>query len=107
MVRHHELAYSQWESLKGLLPGKRADLAGTAVDNRLFVLKTGIPWKDLPARYGKPNSVWKSDMTGGMAPGSGRCWPACLGIRIRRNCDSTSVKAHSIASKGRRGPQEK
>ena len=25
----------------------------------LFVLKTGIPWEELPDRIGKPNSIWK------------------------------------------------
>ncbi|MCH9653054.1 MAG: transposase [Planctomycetes bacterium] len=35
------------------------------MDNRLFVnailfvLKTGIPWEDLPERYGKPNTIMK------------------------------------------------
>ena len=47
------------------MPGKEGDPGRTAADNRLFVnavlfvLKTGIPWEDLPERYGKPKSVWK------------------------------------------------
>jgi transposase len=37
----------------------------TAKDNRLFVDavlwigKTGAPWRDLPERFGKSNSVWR------------------------------------------------
>ena len=44
---------------------KVGDRGRTAVDNRRFVnaviyqLKTGIAWEDLPARFGKPNTVWK------------------------------------------------
>jgi len=50
---------------QGLLTGKESDSGRTAADNRLFVdaviyvLKTSIPWEDLPSRYGKPNTVWK------------------------------------------------
>jgi transposase len=29
------------------------------VDAILFVAKTGIPWRDLPERFGKWNSVWR------------------------------------------------
>ena len=63
--RRHELTDAQWEKVKDLLPGKASDPGRTAADNRLFldavlyVLKTGIPWADLPERYGKPNTVWK------------------------------------------------
>jgi transposase len=60
MARRHELSDDQWEMIEDLLPGKVGDPGRTAVDNRLFVnavlfvLKTGIPWEDLTARYGKP-----------------------------------------------------
>ena len=65
MRRRHELTDVQWEAIRALLPGKAGDPGRTAADNRLFVnavlyvLKTGIPWEDLPARYGKPNTAWK------------------------------------------------
>jgi len=56
----HELTDTQWEAIQEYLPGKESDPGRTAVDNRLFVnavvfvLKTGIPWEDLPEGYGKP-----------------------------------------------------
>ena len=65
MGRRHALTDAQWERIKDLLPGRDGDPGRTAADNRLFVnavlyiLKTGIPWEDLPSRFGKPNSVWK------------------------------------------------
>ena len=65
MRRRHELTDEQWEKIKDLLPGKVGDAGRTAADNRLFVnavlfiLKTGIPWADLPERFGKSNSVWR------------------------------------------------
>ena len=58
MRRRHELTDAQWERIKDLLAGKQGDPGRTAADNRLFVnavlyvLKTGIPWSDLPGRFG-------------------------------------------------------
>lgn len=55
-----ELTNEQWEKLKDLIPDpvKRADGRGRpARDKRevlegvLWILRTGAPWKDLPARF--------------------------------------------------------
>jgi len=52
----------QWDRIKDILPGRDGHVGGTAADNRLFVeavlyrFRTGIPWRDLPARFGH----WKS-----------------------------------------------
>jgi transposase len=52
----------QWDRIKDILSGREGDVGGTAPDNRLFVeailyrFRTGIPWRDLPARFG----YWKS-----------------------------------------------
>lgn len=58
MGKRYALRDDQWERIKDLLPG-RAGLAGaTARDNRLFVdaalyrYRAGIPWRDLPERFG-------------------------------------------------------
>lgn len=114
MRRRHELTDTQWEAIQALLPGKAGDPGRTAADNRLFVnavlyvLKTGIPWEDLPARYGKPNSVWKrfdrwcaSGVWERMARALGE--PDLEEVQL----DSTSIKAHPVASTGRRRPEEK
>ena len=53
----------QWAKIKDFLPGREGHVGGTATDNRLFVdaiiyrTRTGIPWRDLPERYGD----WKPD----------------------------------------------
>ena len=58
MTRRHALRDDQWERIKDLLPGQPGDVGVTAKDNRLFVEavlyrnKTGIPWRDLPERFG-------------------------------------------------------
>ena len=48
----------QWERIKDFLPGREGHVGGNAADNRLFVdavlyrYRTGVPWRDLPARFG-------------------------------------------------------
>jgi transposase len=62
-MRRHEIADDHWGRIEGLLPGRPGDPGVTAKDNRLFVNvilwigKTGAPWRDLPERFGKSNSV--------------------------------------------------
>ena len=55
----------QWERIANLLPGKVTDRGRTAADNRLFVeailyiARTGVPWRDLPLRFGPWNSNYQ------------------------------------------------
>lgn len=61
----HAICEEDYERIKDLLAGKATDPGATAKDNRLFldavlwIAKTGAPWRDLPERFGKHNSVWK------------------------------------------------
>ena len=56
--RRYGLRDDQWERIKDFLPGRVGHVGGTAKDNRLFVeavlyrYRAGIPWRDLPARFG-------------------------------------------------------
>jgi transposase len=65
MRRRHELTDEQWNAITNLLPGKEGDPGVTAKDNRLFmnaiffVAKTGIPWRDLPERFGHWHNVFQ------------------------------------------------
>ena len=49
------LSDTQWDRIKGLVPGKESDRGVTGRNNRLFVesvlwvARTGAPWRDLPA----------------------------------------------------------
>lgn len=58
MTHRHALRDDQWDRIKDLLPGQEGHVGVTARDNRLFVeavlyrYKTGIPWRDLPERFG-------------------------------------------------------
>src|SRR5262245_31145718 len=61
-MHRYALRDDQWEKIKDFLPGREGHVGGTAADNRLFVdaviyrYRTGIPWRDLPKRYGH----WKA-----------------------------------------------
>ena len=65
MLRRHELRDEEWERIRDLLPGQAGQPGVTAQDNRLFVnavrwmVRTGAPWRDLPERFGKWNSVFQ------------------------------------------------
>ena len=58
MMRRFGLRDDQWERIKDLLPGREGSVGVTASDNRLFVeavlyrYRTGMPWRDLPERFG-------------------------------------------------------
>src|SRR4249920_217571 len=57
-MRRHALRDDQWDRIKDFLPGREGHVGGTAADNRLFVeavlfrYRAGIPWRDLPERFG-------------------------------------------------------
>src|SRR5260370_27651405 len=61
----NELTDEKWNAINNLLPGKEGDPGVTAKDNRLFVnavffvAKTGIPWRDLPERFGHWHRVFQ------------------------------------------------
>lgn len=111
----HELTDAQWEKIKDLLPGKQGDPGRTGADNRLFVdaviyvLKTGIPWADLPGRFGNWNSIWRR-YDRWCAKGVWEKLSKALSDPdlSELHLDSSSMKAHPVASTGRRqGPEKK
>jgi transposase len=65
MLQRHAISDADWDRIKDLLPGRPGQTGWLAQDNRrfvdaiLYVAKTGIPWRDLPERFGPWNSVWR------------------------------------------------
>ena len=61
-MRRYALRDDQWERIRDLLPGREGHVGVTAADNRRFVeavlyrYRAGIPWRDLPERFGD----WKN-----------------------------------------------
>ena len=62
-MRRYGLRDDHWDRIKDLLPGRAGSVGVTARDNRLFVeavlyhYRAGIPWRDLPERFGDPIKV--------------------------------------------------
>jgi len=62
MIRRYGLRDDQWERIRDLLPGRQGQIGRPAQDNRQFVeavlyrYRAGIPWRDLPERFGD----WKN-----------------------------------------------
>lgn len=61
-TRRYALRDDQWDRIKNLLPGRKDSVGQTAKNNRQFVeavlyrYRAGIPWRDLPERFGD----WKN-----------------------------------------------
>lgn len=57
-MRRYALRDDQWDRIRDILPGREESVGVTARDNRLFVdavlyrYRAGIPWRDLPERFG-------------------------------------------------------
>ena len=114
MAKRHALTDEQWDRIKDLVPGKAGDRGQTGKDNRLFidgvlyVPKTGVPWRDLPKRFGNWNSVWRrfdrwcaNDIWEKIVK------ELCEYDLEEVQLDSTSIKVHLAAVGGRREVDEK
>ena len=114
-MRRFGLRDDQWERIKHLLPGREGSVGVTAADNRLFVeavlyrYRTGMPWRDLPERFGDgvkvhlrfsrwaKSGVWERVFQ----------YLAADADNEYAMIDSTIVRAHQHsagAKKSRRGP---
>jgi transposase len=105
MLPRHAISDADWDRIKHLLPGRPGQHGGVAEDNRrfidavLYVARTGIPWEDLPTRFGKHNSAWRRFDRWAK---KGR-WKAIMDA-LRDDdlewliLDSTAVRAHPAAA---------
>jgi transposase len=79
-MRRYALRDDQWDRIKDFLPGREGHVGGTAPDNRLFVeavlyrYRAGIPWRDLPSRFGDWKIVHQPRVEFLLV--SSRCWRA-------------------------------
>ena len=105
MLPRHAISDADWDRIKGLLPGQPGQHGGVARDNRrfidavLYVARTGIPWEDLPERFGNWNSQWRRfdrwAKKGRWDPILAALRDPDLDILI---LDSTAVRAHPCAA---------
>jgi putative transposase len=59
-MKRYSVSDEMWQEIQAVFPRR-----GTLVNNRkffdavLWIAKSGAPWRDLPLRYGKWNSVYQ------------------------------------------------
>lgn len=118
-MRRHELSEEQWNRIKEKLPPERKPQGGRpAKNNRLMLngiiywLNTGIPWRDLPERFGPWKSVYTRFRTWTLQG----VWNNLLAELIEQDIidettlmlDSTTIKVHQHAAGGqKKGQTEK
>jgi transposase len=110
MTRRYGLRDDQWERIKNLLPGRKESVGVTAKDNRLFVeavlyrYRAGIPWRDLPERFG----AWKAIHTRWSRWGESSVWEQVFKALSKdadneyAMIDSTIVRAHQHSAGARK-----
>ena len=113
-MKRHELSETQWNKIKEMFPPERKPQGGRpGKSNRemlnamLYWLNTGIPWRDLPERYGP----WQSVYSRYRAWTKAGVWENVLANLIQHGIvdetilmiDSTTVKVHQHASGCKKG----
>lgn len=64
-MRRYEITDDQYSRIDHLLSGKVGDVGRSGENNReflnavLWIARSGAPWRDLPERFGKWNSVYQ------------------------------------------------
>jgi len=111
-VHRHELSDADWERIKPLLPvrpgprSKRGDRE--FVNAVIWRAKTGVPWRDLPERYGP----WKTVFNRFSRWARRGVWERLfkeLAIEVDDEgslLDATIVRAHQDAAGGKGGSDE-
>ena len=65
MHARHAVSDLDWVRVKELLPARSGEPGWVSPRNRLFfdavlwMARTGVPWRDLPERFGRWNSIWR------------------------------------------------
>jgi putative transposase len=114
MSKRLALTDEHWDRAKEMVPGKDADPGRSGSNNRLFidavlyVLKTGVPWRDLRERFGNWNSVWHRFDRWGENGIWEKIVKALSELDLEElQLDSTSIKVQLAAIGGRRKIDEK
>lgn len=114
-----ELTNAQWERLQPLLPPQKSKTGRPAVDHRrilngrLWMLRTGAPWRDLPERDGPGRPVarrfyrWQQAglWQAGFAAVKQHAEASGQLKGDLHDVDSTMIRAHQHAAGAKKGPQ--
>ncbi len=109
------LTDAMWARTGNIPAGRKTDPGVTAADNRLFVeavpvrFRTGSPWRDLPERFGKWNSVSRRFRRWTLSGVFRRVFRALSdGSGLEHVfVDGTVVQAHQKAAGAEGGPEDR
>src|SRR5215475_2580008 len=109
-MQRHTLSDEQWERLRSVLPPQRRGPASKIgdryfVDAVLYRAKTGVPWRDLPERFGPWKSVYNRFRNWSRRGVWKRIYKA-LRVRVDRTgsmVDGSYIRAHQDAAGGKGG----
>ncbi len=109
------LTDAMWARTGNVPAGRKADPGVTSADSRLFGgavpvrFRTGSPWRDLPERFGKWNSVSRRFRRWTLSGVSGRVFRALPdGSGLEHvSVDGTAVQAHRKAAGAEGGPEDR
>lgn len=109
-MHRHALSDEQWERLRPVLPKQRHG-PESKIGERQFIeavlyrAKTGVPWRDLPERFGPWKSVYNRFNNGSKHGHFTRIFKA-LRVKVDKTgsiVDGSSVRAHQDAAGGKGG----
>ena len=116
-MKRHELTEKQWNRIKNYLPPEKKPHGGRpGKSNRLifnailYLLNTGIPWRDLPERFGPWQTVYSRFRTWTLTG----VWDKALSALIAEDLayettlmlNSTTIKVHQHASGAKKGAKK-
>src|SRR5690606_21161486 len=107
----YALRDDQWDAIDDLLRGRKETVGVTAKDNRLFVnaviyrYRAGIPWRDLPSRFGDWKNVHRRHSRWAKTGVWERVFKKLAEFPDNEYAmiDSTIVRAHQHSAGGKKG----
>ena len=100
----------EWEFIKAGLPnntrGKKRVDDRRVINGIFYVLRTGLPWADLPSEYGRPTTVYNRFNRWSYAGHWDRIMAAIADVHNVDTVmvDGTSVRAHHSATTSKKRP---
>lgn len=117
-MSRHSLTDTEWSVIRRFLPAERTGKAGRpwkphrqVINAILFVLRTGIPWQDLPEEFGSFKTAYNRFRRWTKSGIWQRIFEALV-ARLRKSgdidfelwcVDGTVIRAHRVASGARKG----
>lgn len=111
MLRRHEINDLDWERIKDKLPPENTGEGRPSKSNRvmlngmLFKVKTGVPWRDLPERFGPWETIYSRFRIWSKNDVFQTLFKSLAGDADLQDVsiDSTSCKAHQHAAGAKKG----